>query len=423
MRIDKSPPGIYLPALVGKGYGTFWNYKGRYRVLKGSRASKKSKTTALNLICRMMEYPGANLLVLRKTYRSLKTSCFAELKWAISRLGVMEHWKAAESPLQLTYLPTGQKIYFHGLDDPMKLTSMTVDSGCLCWLWIEEAYEIAREADFDMIDESIRGEVPDGYFKQVTLTFNPWNDRHWMKRRFFDTPDENTLAMTTNYQCNEWLDEADRALFERMKTHNPRRYQVAGLGHWGVVEGLVYERWEEKEFEIAKMPGDREACFGLDFGYTNDPTALVCASVDTAQQILYVYDELYEKGLSNAQIYEAICNMGYAREYITANSAEPKSIDDLKARGLRITGARKWKKDSENFAIQYIQDLTIVIHPRCVNFLTEIGNYQWDKDRLGRPLNTPVKEGDHLMDALLYGVSRLLRGRRIKIPDRKAMNL
>ena len=165
---------VKLPEVVGKGYKAFWNYKGRYRVCKGSRASKKSKTTALWYITNMMKYPEANTLVVRKTYRTLHDSCFTELKWAIHRLQVDKFWDVKESPLELTYKPTGQKIYFRGLDDPLKVTSITVDVGNLCWMWIEEAYEIMSESDFDMLDESIRGQVPEGLFKQITLTFNPW---------------------------------------------------------------------------------------------------------------------------------------------------------------------------------------------------------------------------------------------------------
>ncbi len=179
----KTTSKISLPDVVGKGYGTFWKFKGRYRVVKGSRASKKSKTTALWFIVNLMKYQQANLLVVRKTYRTLKDSCFTELKWAIHRLGVSDWWEIKESPLEMTYTPTGQKIYFRGLDDPLKVTSITVEVGCLCWAWIEEAYEIMKESDFDTLDESIRGEVPDGLFKQWTITFNPWNERHWLKSR------------------------------------------------------------------------------------------------------------------------------------------------------------------------------------------------------------------------------------------------
>ena len=274
----KQAKQIFLPDYVGKGYGTFWRWRGRYRVCKGSRASKKSKTTALWYIVNLMKYPDANLLVVRKVFRTLKDSCFTELKWAINRLGVAEFWEIKESPLEMTYLPTGQKIYFRGLDDPLKVTSITVEHGYLCWMWIEEAYEIGNEDDFNMLDESIRGAIPaeTGLFKQITLTFNPWNEHHWIKARFFDNPDDETLAMTTNYMCNEWLDEADKKVFETMKQQNPRRYRVAGLGDWGIVEGLIYENWEEKAFDIAEIRKLKtvQSAFGLDFGYTNDPSAI-----------------------------------------------------------------------------------------------------------------------------------------------------
>lgn len=347
---------MYLPDIVGKGYKTYWNFKGRYRVCKGSRASKKSKTTALNIIKRMVEYPEANTLVIRKTYRTLKDSCFAELKWAIHRLGLDNLWRITQSPLEMTYIPTGQKIYFRGLDDPLKITSITVEHGVLCWGWIEEAYEITKEADFDILDESIRGELPPGLFKQWTITFNPWNEKHWLKTKFFDKPDKNTLAMTTNYMCNEWLDEADNVLFETMKKNNPRRYQVAGLGNWGIVEGLVYENWEEKSFnleDIKKIPGVKSA-FGLDFGYTNDPSALFCGMVDVAGKTIYVFDEMYKCGMQNEAIYNEIYKMGYSKEKIVADSAEPKSIDRLFDLGLRrIRNARKGK-DSVNNGIDFI---------------------------------------------------------------------
>lgn len=413
----KQEKKIFLPDCVGKGYGTFWRWRGRYRVCKGSRASKKSKTTALWYIANMMKYPGANTLVVRKTYRTLKDSCFTELKWAIHRLGVDAFWDVKESPLEMTYRPTGQKIYFRGLDDPLKVTSITVEHGYLCWLWLEEAYEVSNENDFNMLDESIRGAIPaaTGLFKQITLTLNPWNERHWIKARFFDAPDDETLAMTTNYLCNEWLDEADRKVFETMKKQNPRRYRVAGLGDWGIVEGLVYENWKEEAFDIASKDFKKEhpnlvSAFGLDFGYTNDPSALFCGLVDKKERKIFVFDEMYEKGLSNRAIYEKIAQKGYAKERIRADNAERKSIDELYELGMHSIRAARKGKDSVNHGIQHIQDYEIIIHPRCVSFITEISNYTWEQDKFGQKINRPVDYANHLMDAMRYAMEDILTG-------------
>lgn len=401
-----------LPELVGKGYKDFWNFKGRYRVCKGSRASKKSKTTALFFIYSMMKYPGANLLVIRKVYRTLKDSCFTDLKWAINRLQVNDYWSIKESPLEITYIPTGQKILFRGLDDPLKVTSITVETGNLCWAWIEEAYEINKEQDFNMLDESIRGKIEEPLYKQITLTFNPWNERHWIKKRFFDTEDENIMAKTTNYMCNEWLDESDKKLFEDMKKNNPRRYQVAGLGNWGIVEGLVYENWEEKGFDVNEISRRRgvKSAFGLDFGYTNDPSAFFCGLIDVANKEIYVFDEIYKNAMKNRQIAEEIIRKGYGKERIVADSQEPKSIDELYDLGLK--GIRKSRKgrDSINNGVQYIQDYKIIIHPRCVNFITEISNYMWDKDKFDNPINKPVDDFNHLMDAMRYALESYSKG-------------
>ena len=396
---------VYLPDIVGKGYGAFWRFKGRYKVVKGSRASKKSSTQSLKVIMEIMENPCINWLVVRKTERTLRDSCFAQLKWAMRQLKVERYFKCSVSPLEITYIPTGQKILFRGLDDPLKVTSITVEVGALCRLWIEEAYEIMSEDAFNRLDESIRGQLPDGMYHQVVLTFNPWSDRHWLKKRFFDEPSDNVLAMTTNYLCNEFLSDSDLVLFEEMKK-NPKRYQVAGLGNWGVVEGLVYENWKEQEFNVDVIRGQTgiKSAFGLDFGYTVDPTALVCMLVDMEYKKIYIFDELYETGLTNQQLASRIIDMGYAKEKIRADSAEPKSIEELYQAGLKgITRARKGK-DSILNGIQRIQDYELIVHPRCVNVLRELSTYQWAKDRFEKYTGKPEDENNHAMDAMRYGL-------------------
>ena len=397
---------IVLPA-----YKEFWHTDKTYVICKGSRGSGKSKQSALWHIWNMRKNSLSNTLVVRKVYRTIKDSCYSDLCWANEQLGMDDEWRCTLNPLEITRKKTGQKILFRGLDDGMKIASVSVPHGVLNYLWIEELYEIMNEADFDIIDESIRGELPDGYHKRVTATFNPWSEHHFSKKRFFDNPADNVLAMTTTYMDNDRLSEDDFRMFEEMKTRNPRRYQVAGLGDWGVVEGLIYENWHEEEFTLEQIMTaypDLKDGFGLDFGYTIDPSAGFFGFISKSARKVFVYDELYKKGLSNRALADEIQRMGYAKDQITADSAEPKSIDELRGFGLkRIKGAKKGR-DSINNGIQFIQDYEIVIHPRCVNFITEISNYTWQKDKFGKSMNTPVDDFNHLMDAMRYGLEKFI---------------
>ena len=406
---------INISQKIGKGYGAFWRFKGRYRVVKGSRGSKKSTTTAMSIIYKMMQYPLANTLVIRRVFNTHKDSTWTQLKWAANNLGVSHLWNFSKSPLEATYIPTGQKILFRGLDDPMSITSITVEHGYLCWAWFEEAFQIMDEDSFNKVDMSIRGELPEGYYKQITVTFNPWSEKHWLKKRFFDKEDEDILAITTTYQCNEWLGDDDRNLFEKMKIDNPRRYNIEGLGNWGIAEGLVYENFIEQEFnymDISKRTGAR-AVFGLDFGYTNDPTAFIAAIADTENKELYIFDEHYKQAMSNKDIADMIKYKGYAKEMIIADSAEPKSIDDIRKQGIRRIKAAAKGKDSILNGIQHIQSYKIIVHPKCENTILELNNYIWD-NKDGVILNKPVDNYNHLMDALRYAMETIKSTNKLK---------
>lgn len=417
---------VYLPDLIGGGYGAFWRCRRRYRVVKGGKASKKSSTTALWYIYHLMKYPDANLLVVRAVHRTHADSTYAQLRWAIRRLGVEHLWRAAKEPLELTYTPTGQRILFRGLDNVEKLASTTVERGYLCWVWIEEAYELALEADFDKLDLSVpRGELPKPLFKQTTITFNPWDENHWLKGRFFDRDNPDVLALTTDYRCNEFLDDTDKALYERMRESNPRRYAVAGLGEWGHSEGLVFENWAVEEFSLRDLrrEGLRHV-FGLDYGYTNDPTAFIAAAVEEEKKRIYLYDEHYQRRMLNEDIAAMIAEKGYQKERIRADAAEPKSNEDLRRLGIcRLQAANKGR-DSILSGIARLQEYRLVVHPRCVHTAAELRGYVWQADgRDGAYRNLPCDKDNHLMDALRYAMedvprppSRPDRVRRYGVP-------
>ena len=403
---------VSLRQVVGQGYDQMFTFHGRYICIKGSRASKKSKTTALYIILKMMRESEGNVLCIRNTGATLRNSCFSDLKWAIDKLGVQQYFKYRENPLQITYIPFGTCVLFRGLDDPLKITSLSFDHGSLTTIWFEEAYELPSEEDFRKVDESMRGLVPPGHEKRVILTLNPWSDKHWIKKVFFDVEDPEILAFTTNYMCNEFLSKEDLKLYERMKRTNPRRYRVAGLGEWGISEGVIYENWEELWFdpkEIWSNARHMKAIYGLDFGYTTSPTAFVAAFVDLKSKNIWIYDEFYKSGITNTQIYQELAYRGYAKEKIVADSAEPKSVAELHSLGCnRIVKARKGN-DSVRWGINLIQDFHIYVHPDCKNTILELSNYRWDKDKAGNYTGKPVAEYDHLMDALRYAVMAISR--------------
>ena len=394
---------INLKDKIGRGYATFWNFKGRYRVCKGGRGSKKSTTTAMWIIYNMMKMPLANTLVVRQTFNTHLDSTWVQLKWATQQLGVAHLWTFSKSPLKATYNPTGQVILFRGLDDPMSITSITVPIGYLCWCWFEEAYQVKSEDAFDKVDMSIRGELPEGYFKQITLTFNPWSDKHWLKKRFFDEPnDEDKLAITTNYLCNEWLGEDDIKLFNHIQTKFPKRYKVEGLGDWGIIDGLVFDNWKIEEFDHTKIKG--ELLVGLDFGYVNDPTALVCSILDEQNKKLYIFDEHCQKGMLNDAIAQMIVDKGYGKSTIIADSAEQKSIEEIKRKGIyRIKPAVKGGGSIVQ-GIQQLLQYDIIVHPSCEETIKELENYAWDVDKEGTGINKPIDAYNHCIDALRYSL-------------------
>jgi phage terminase large subunit len=313
---------VYLPDIVGRGYGEFWRTKKRYRVVKGGRASKKSRTCGINFPYNIMKYPDSNLLVIRKTFNTHKDSTFAVLKWGIHRLKADHLWQAKESPLELIYKPTGQKILFRGLDDPLKLTSITVDKGVLCWVWIEEAFEIDDEDDFDMIDESVRGELPEGLWKQITLSYNPWVNTHWTKTRFFDNEDPNAFTLTTTYKCNEWLDNADRKKIEDLQYTNPERYKVVGLGDYGLPGGTFYEEFRSDihVVEPFKIPDHYKRFRSMDYGL--DMLAVPWFAVDEAGDLV-IYRELYEPGLGLTDAAKLVNQKTPSNEVISYTVASP----------------------------------------------------------------------------------------------------
>ena len=401
---------IKLDEIVGGGYNKFFNNKNFYRVVKGSRGSKKSKTTALNFIFRIMQYSWSNLLVVRRFSNTNKQSTYTDLRWATNRLGVKHLFKFNDSLPEITYKPTGQKILFRGLDDPLKITSITVENGILCWAWFEEAYQIETFDKFSTVVESIRGSVDDPeFFKQITITFNPWSERHWLKQVFFDedTKLNNTFSYTTTYRVNEWLDDVDIARYEDLYRTNPRRARIVCDGDWGVAEGLVFENFEVKEFDWVKKLKDKQVvAHGSDFGFTQDPTTLVSTIVDTQNKELWIYDEHYQRGMLTDEVYQMYIDKGLKNAEIVADSAEKRLITEIKRKGISNIKPSVKGQGSIMQGVQFIQGFKIYVHPSCEHTIEELKTYTFDQDKDGNWLNKPIDENNHILDALRYSLEK-----------------
>lgn len=380
----------------------------RYIVMKGSAGSGKSVDTAQNYILRLMQDKGRNLVCIRKSDITNRDSTFAELTGAIYRMfgdKAERYWQINMSPLQLTCKTNGNKIIFRGMNDDKqreKLKSITFQKGKLTDVWCEEATELTQ-ADLEIIDDRLRGTLPDGQFYQIRLTFNPVNKNHWIKRVFFDIPDDNVLCHHSTYRMNRFIDDAYRARMERRKIVDPEGYRIYGLGEWGEIGGLILHNWEVKE--ISQNPADYDDfANGQDFGFNH---ANVILPVGIKDDDLYITKELYEFEKDTNELIGLALALGIDRKkQMWCDSAEPDRIKMWQKAGFRARGVDKGgSAGSVKAQIDWLKQRRIYVHPSCVNTIKELQQWKWKKDeRTGEYLDEPVPFQDDAMAALRYAV-------------------
>lgn len=389
--------------------------KKRYIIEKGSAGSGKSVDAAQEYILRLMRDKGRNLVAMRKSDITNRDSTFAELTGAIYRMfgnDAEKYWQINRSPLKLTFKGNGNQIIFRGMNDDKqreKLKSITFQRGKLTDVWLEEATEFTQ-ADLEIIDDRLRGELPPGQFYQIRLTFNPVNRNHWIKKVFFDIHDPNVLTHHSTYLGNRFIDDAYRARMERRKLVDPEGYQIYGLGEWGEIGGLILHNWEVKEVSQNLSDYD-DIAIGQDFGFNHANAILLLGWKDGN---IHIISELYgyEKDSSD-WISEAQQIILPKNRQMWCDSAEPDRIKMWKDAGFRATPVSK-EQNSVKAQIDWLKGGTvkgkkinrkIFVHPHCVNTIKELQQWKWKKDeKTGEYLDEPVPVMDDAMAALRYGV-------------------
>jgi phage terminase large subunit len=369
---DKSPAFVPL----------FKNKK-RYEIVWGGAGSGKSHIVARKLLYRILKesHIKHNFLIIRKVDRTIKRSVFALMKNIISRWGMQSEFDINLTDKTLTYKLNGSQIMFSGLDDAEKLKSIEGVTS----IWCEEATELTQD-DFEQLDLRLRGNT--GALKQITFTFNPISEQHWIKKVFFDDPIQGVFTLKTTYLDNSFIDDDYKTVMENKKKTNPRFYNIYCLGNWGTADGLIFSNVNARMIRPEEVAG-LEYVQGLDFGYTNDPSAFNQTYIDMKNKKIYVYDGFYQKGMSNAEIAERIKSMQGHKRVTTADSSEPKSIDYISKKGVNIRGAMKGA-GSISTGLDFLLEFEIIVNTHLI------------VDKNGKATNKPTDDFNHFIDSLRY---------------------
>ncbi len=394
--------------------------KKRYVVMKGSAGSGKSVDTAQMYILRLMQDRGRNLVCVRKSDITNRDSTFAELESAINRMGVGSVWRVTQSPLSFTCI-NGNKIIFRGVNDNKqreKLKSITFAQGKLTDVWIEEATELVQQ-DLEIIDDRLRGELPDGHFYQIKMTFNPVSSNHWIKKTFFDYQDENVLTHQSTYLDNRFCDDAYRQRMLRRKEVDPEGYRIYGLGEWGEVGGLIFSNYIVEDFKTAPEYFDAMA-IGQDFGYNHANAILTLGYKDGE---VYICNEIYLHEMDSDDIIKRANGKLDKSLIMWCDCAEPDRIKMWSKVGYRARPVVK-NPQSVQAQIDWLKGRKIHIHPSCVNTIKEIQQWRWRLDeKTGEYMDEPVNIFDDAMAALRYGVESWRKDKKAKIYSKKDINL
>lgn len=377
------------------------DYQTRFNVFYGGAGSGKSHFVAQKTLLKILQYKR-KLLVIRKVGSTIRDSVWAMyLKLLYQMPQVILKMNKSDFTIDLV---NGSTILFKGLDDAEKVKSIEGITDIV----VEEASELSED-DFDQLNLRLRAKCG---MLQIHMMFNPVSKANWVYRRFFEngTP-EDTVIVHTTYKDNPHLPKEYINSLLRLERTNPAYYKIYVLGDFATLDKLVFP---VKTVRLINADETKDLPFwiGMDFGYTNDPTAITWGYCDNANRKLYITGEYNKRGMTNDVIAATITDLGFAKERIIADAAEPKSIAELRGLGIRrITGAVKGQ-DSVKNGIDRIQRYDIIIDERCINTIEEFDNYTWIKDKkTGEYINQPIDSFNHHIDSIRYGTQGVMKKR------------
>lgn len=392
------------PAVFNDAYLPYLNDMARTQIFFGGSSSGKSVFVVGQRAVMDIMRGGRNYLICRQVGRTIRNSVFNEVLKVIRKWGVSELFTVNKSDMVIT-CSNGYQILFGGLDDVEKMKSITPAKGVITDIVIEEATETDRPTVKQLYKRQRGGS--DDTPKRLTLLFNPILQTHWIYEEYFsragwsdkqtEYKSDGLTILKTTYKDNKFLTDDDvRDLESETDSYY---YNVYTLGNWGILGNVIFKNWRVEDLaDMQAQFTNRRA--GLDFGFSSDPAALWVSHYDRAHKTIYVFDELYERGLTNDVLAGEIAKK-IGRDSVTCDSAEPKSIAELGRHGVNARGAKKGK-DSVEHGIQWLQQQTIIVDTRCINLQNELRTYKWKEDAAGNPIRQPVDRDNHLIDAGRY---------------------
>lgn len=399
LKLNKS---LFVP----KFYPMLLDYNHRWEVYMGSAGSAKSYFITQKLIIRACR-EKIKILVCRRTGATIRNTCFSLFKDILTKWKLTPYVRIRETDFNIKF-PNGSEVIFIGLDEETKLLSLN-NVGCI---FIEEVYEVPKSI-VEQLNLRLRGNTPN---QQILMAFNPISKNHWLYDFCETNPPTNFIFTHSTYKDNPFLNAEYIKELEELYTRNPQKAKVFCDGEWGVdAEGLVFQNWKVREFNHEQVDG--QLAIGLDFGFINDISALVASIVDDKEKRIYIFKEYGATRKTNADLANIITSLGFNKSTIIADSAEPKSIEEIRRLGIQRIKPCTKGADSIIHGIQKLQNYEIIIHPSCTGVITEMENYTWQKDKhTDMYINKPIDDFNHYIDALRYSLQCI--GTKLKTLDK-----